>query len=689
MNERTPDGRHSRDHDLFPASTDGQAQGPPHRQRLDSEDSTSAGQAPPINVLIVDDESRNLLVLETILSGHGYRLVRAESANQALLALVVEEFALIILDIRMPGMTGLELAQMIKGRKKTALVPIIFLTAYYLEDQHILDGYGTGAVDYLQKPVNPMILRSKVAVFAELHRKSRELEIANRALLAEVIERRRAEEELDAQRQQLKGIITSAMDAIITVDEEHRVVIFNCAAESMFGYQAADVIGQPLDRFMPERYRQAHHHHMRAFGQTADPSRSMDRGSQLFGQRADGAEFPIEASISHIRVVGRTLFTVILRDITERKKAEEAVRASEAFTQSVMDSLSAYICVLDREGVILQTNETWREFGRMNADDTVVGTDCGCNYLEVCRQAMARGVSAVQSILEGIEAVQEGRLSTFSLEYPCHSPHEERWFLTRITPMKSGQGIVMSHTDISRLVRMGLELEQHVLLLGDKQQELEVLTGRLIEVQEQERKRIARDLHDDFNQRLAVLSVELAIVQRALVAAPEPIPRQLTAVRGQIVQLSNDLHDLAYKLHPSLLEHVGLEIALRDHIAQFTKQTGLPVTCLVRAVPGTLPPEIATALFRVIQESLQNVCKHAQATAVTVRLSGSSKGIGVSVRDNGKGFEMDRPSTQRPGIGLISMHERARLQGGYCKIRSCSTQGTTVCAWIPLSPEAI
>ena len=96
----------------------------------------------------------------------------------------------------MPGMTGFELAQMIKERKKTARVPIIFLTAYYNEDQHVLEGYDTGAVDYLHKPVNPAILRSKVAVFAELHRKSREIGLANRALLAEVSERRRAEEQL-------------------------------------------------------------------------------------------------------------------------------------------------------------------------------------------------------------------------------------------------------------------------------------------------------------------------------------------------------------------------------------------------------------------------------------------------------------------------------------------------------------
>jgi signal transduction histidine kinase len=151
----------------------------------------------PINILIVDDEPANLVVLETVLDNPAYRLVRAQSAEQALFALVKEDFALLILDIRMPGMTGIELAKLIKDRKKTARIPIIFLTAYYNEDQQMLEGYGIGAVDYLHKPVNAAILRSKVAVFAELHAKTREVELINHALRAEVTERRLAEEKLE------------------------------------------------------------------------------------------------------------------------------------------------------------------------------------------------------------------------------------------------------------------------------------------------------------------------------------------------------------------------------------------------------------------------------------------------------------------------------------------------------------
>src|SRR5215470_1396246 len=217
------------------------------------------GQA-PINILIVDDEPKNLTVLEAILDDPDYRLVRAASAEQALLALLADEFALLILDIRMPDVTGFELAHMIKARKKNANVPIIFLTAYYNEDQHIIEGYDTGAVDYLNKPVNPAILRSKVAIFAELHRKQRNLEDVNRALLAEVSSRRRAEEQLrelnstleqrvaertaslqqsegrlrDSERQ-LQELIAAVPAAIYTTDADGRITYFNQAAVDLTG----------------------------------------------------------------------------------------------------------------------------------------------------------------------------------------------------------------------------------------------------------------------------------------------------------------------------------------------------------------------------------------------------------------------------------------------------------------------
>ncbi len=633
-----------------------------------------------------------------------------------------------------------------------------------------------------------------------------------RTALNDISDRKGVELKLEAQRAQRETIIGAMTDAVIIADESHRVIVFNRAAEAMFLYRADDAIGQPLDRLIPERFRQAHHGHTNVFAERQGASSSMGRPTTLLGIRANGEEFLFEASISHARVDGRRIFTAVLRDITERRRVENQLRESEArlqaildnspgmvflkdvegryihvnrqfervfhmtreqvagktdeaifppeqaaafrandlkvfqaggplefeevamhddgphtsivfkfllndqegkpyalcglttditdrkmaeaallsseiFTSGILNSLSAHICVLDKDGVVLRTNDAWNQFARCNSNRVVPSIEVGQNYLDLCRQAMAGGQSTVQIILEGIEAVLAGSEPSFTQEYGYDSPDEERWFVMRVTPLKETRGVVISHTDISARVRMEQTLEEHVLQLSEKQDELESLTGKLIAGQEEERKRIARDLHDDFNQRMAALSVELESMERAAIVPAESLARQLAAIRSQVVQLSDDLHDLAYRLHPSLLEHVGLEVAMRDHVAEFTKRTGLPVTFTTSEVPGTLAPEIATSLFRVMQESLQNVFNHAMATHVTVKLSGSSKGIGLSVRDNGKGFDLGDKSARIKGLGLVSMQERTRGLGGFIRIHSFEREGTKVCAWIPHVPE--
>lgn len=151
---------------------------------------------PTLNLLLVDDQPENLVALESLLAQPDYKLTSVTSARDAMLELLRAEFALIVLDVEMPEMNGIELAHAIKERKKTRDVPIIFLSAHHDAERDILSGYGAGAVDYVTKPLNADILRSKVAVFAELYRKNRDLKLANAALEAEVAERRQVEQAL-------------------------------------------------------------------------------------------------------------------------------------------------------------------------------------------------------------------------------------------------------------------------------------------------------------------------------------------------------------------------------------------------------------------------------------------------------------------------------------------------------------
>jgi PAS domain S-box-containing protein len=297
-----------------------------------------------INILLVDDEPKNLTVLETVLEDPGYRLVRAQSPEEALLALVGQEFALLVLDIQMPGMTGFELAQLIKQRKKTAGVPIIFLTAFYSEDQHVLEGYGTGAVDYLHKPINPTILRCKVAVFAELHRRNRETARANQFLRNEVAARRRAEELLQQLNEDLEqrvaertasllqreremhSLADNTPDILTRFDRELRYVFVNSAIEKATGRRPAEFPGRAIREVgLPEDVCDVWERSLRYVFDTKKP-RSFEFGHpgpdglRLYTTRLV-PEFG--ASADPELVLGVT------QDITDQKHAEESLKNAD------------------------------------------------------------------------------------------------------------------------------------------------------------------------------------------------------------------------------------------------------------------------------------------------------------------------------------------------------------------------
>jgi PAS domain S-box-containing protein len=362
-------------------------------------------------------------------------------------------------------------------------------------------------------------------------------------------------------------------------------------------------------------------------------------------------------------------------DITKRKQTEEILRDREHEFHLLADNVPAFYAYVDRELRYRFVNKRYEEFFGRPASGIM-----GQYVKDVIGEINFKKIEPhLRETLSGREVS-----FTYSMELPNG---EARWMSARYMPdgdhVGKIKGALTLGSDVTFQKQAELALHQSQLVLREKREELQRLAEKLLTAQDEERKRIARDLHDDFNQRLAALSVELESLERAPIAIPELVRRQLAAIRSQVGQLSDDLHDLAYKLHPSLLEHVGLEVAMRDHVAEFTKRTGLPVTYIARKVPGTLSLELTTNLFRVMQEGLQNASKHARATGVIVRLSGSSKGIGLSIRDNGTGFDAEDKYARMKGLGLVSMQERMRLLGGFLRLHSRSRQGSKVCAWIP------
>jgi PAS domain S-box-containing protein len=296
---------------------------------------TTLREAPPaadraprddqVNILLVDDRAENLLALDAILESLGERLVRAHSGDEALKCLLTDEFAVILLDVQMPGLNGFETAELIKSRERTRFVPIIFLTAISKDEAYVFRGYSVGAVDYMSKPFQPDVLRSKVAVFVDLYRKQRQLKSQERLLREAAVRELELEHRARflAQEARMAQIVSTAMDAIMVLDADRHIVVFNRAAERMFGRSASEVIGGSVNDVI-------HDSELGRALTTIGSAPTADAATpELLSLTADGAtgeRFPLEASVSCLDIAGDRSFAIIARDVTDRLRAEEALR---------------------------------------------------------------------------------------------------------------------------------------------------------------------------------------------------------------------------------------------------------------------------------------------------------------------------------------------------------------------------
>ena len=302
--------------------------------------------ADDVDILIVDDRPENLLALEAILEPLHQRLVRASSGEETLRRLLERDFALILLDVQMPGMNGFETARLIKARERTKYIPIIFLTAISKEEAYVFEGYSVGAVDYLFKPFQPEILRSKVAAFVDLYVRQRN--VAAKEAVVRESERREMElrhmRELWESQARFREVVTSALDAIILFDNAGTITLFNSAAESMFGCTSAEAVGSPIARFFADEAQAVRELRVSAAGRDGndvpvpEPTANV---RALTGRRASNETFPIEASVSLLKSPRETTYTLIVRDVSERVRHEEMLKQQALSLANTMGELKA------------------------------------------------------------------------------------------------------------------------------------------------------------------------------------------------------------------------------------------------------------------------------------------------------------------------------------------------------------
>jgi PAS domain S-box-containing protein len=503
-----------------------------------------------VNILMVDDQPAKLLSYEVMLGGLGENLIKANSAREALEILLKTEVAVVLMDVSMPDLDGFQLAAMIRQHPRFQRTAIIFVSAVHLTDLDQLKGYEYGAVDYLSVPVVPELLRAKVRVFADLHRKTRQLETLNRELEQRVLERT---EELERKAElllQLNGELVGKnqeLDAIVRT--------------------APDII---------------------------------------FSRQADGQ-----------------------RDYISDRFYE--------YTGAPQGSANGF---------------GWVDY--VHPDDK--------------EQAMAQWLSCVES---GANYEAEYRMRSVTGSY--------NWFRARAVPIRDEAGNIVKWygtcSDIhdSKMLEQSIrdsaaELEKMVDL---RTNELQRLSVRLMTLQDQERRRIARDLHDGLGQELAVakMAVDKMLLHKSAKPADDGWP-QVSAIIDRAIQ---QVRTLSHLLHPPLLDEVGLLSALSWYVEGLSKRSGLETSLEVH--PDDFPrltTEVETAIFRIVQEALTNVFRHADAHKVWITLTRTDKRICVAVRDDGKGIGK-KIAELRPdsvGVGIGGMRQRARELGGELRLEN-------------------
>lgn len=521
----------------------------------------------------------------------------------------------------------------------------------------------------------PSCPSQRVRLKSEISRKQEKEERRYLVAIVDLTAEKALQQSLESQQARLNGIVESAMDAIVTVDEDQRIVLFNTAAERMFQSPATEAIGQPIDRFIPERFRDMHHEHMRRFAKSQTTTKQMGRLGLVWGRRADGDEIPLESSISQVEVEGKKLLTVIHRDVTDRVHMQKILQEERDFVSAVLNTAGALVVVLDPEGRIVRFNRACEGTIGYTADEVM-----GRPFWDVL--LTPQGVEPFKAALEQLRTTK----APYTHENYWQTKHGGlRWIVWSSTVLIGERG------DIDYFIATGLDqtekrqtdqaLREREQMLQHTQDRLRALANRLTTVAENERSRIARDLHDDASQRLAAILFDLSILQKAPDLS-ELHRESLQVIQERISSLSDDIHRLSYALHPKVLDDLGLVAAIRALIAGFTHDQRPHISLRTREVPQHIASHTGLCCYRVIQLALDNVIKHARAAHVQVTITSLPNGLGVCIADDGKGFNPDQ-ITSRPSLGLLSMKERALALSGHIRVRSSRNRGTHVHLRLP------
>ena len=465
----------------------------------------------------------------------------------------------------------------------------------------------------------------------------------------------------------LAAIVASSDDAIVSKTLAGIITSWNAGAERIFGYTAKETIGQHITLIIPRERR----------AEEDDILARLRRGEkidhfQTVRRHKDGTLIDVSVTISPVRdSSGRVIgASKVARDITAQKRAEKALRESEQRYQIVTDASPIMIWMSGTDKLCYYFNKGWLDF-------------VGHTLEEEVGNGWAAGVHPddFDRCLQIYESNFDARRS-FKMEYRLrHHSGQYRWILDHGVPRYKPDGTFEGYVGGCLDIHDQKEAAEKIRIADDSM--------RLMRVQDEERRRIAREFHDSAGQTLTVLGLSLAqLVQNAEVIAPG-LAKQGKDIEEVVQQLHREIRTTSYLLHPPLLDEAGLKSALNWYVQGIVERSGTTIDLSIADDFGRLPADMELAVFRVVQECLTNIHRHAESKTAYVRVARENGTVCIEVKDEGKGISPERLAEIRSrgsGVGISGMRERLRHFGGELNIENTGS-GTCVIARIPLPKE--
>jgi len=534
-----------------------------------------------------------------------------------------------------------------------------------------------------------------------------------RGFMIDITERRRGEEALEKQRAFLRQVIDVDPNFIFAKDREGRFTLVNQAMADVYGTTVEDLLGKTdadfnpnvdeveffrrmdLDvmdtlqgRFIPEERVTDAQGKVRWLQTVKRPMIGKDgTANQVLGSATDitqrkRAEETLQKRTEQAIRYQAVLLELAQMDNPDLLAAQKRITEEDAKTLGV-ERVSIWLFNEDRSAIACQ--DLYRLSQNTHEKGLTLQARQYPRYFHALEESRTVAANDAQSDPRTNEFT-EGYLRPFEITSMMDVPvwlhgkvvgivcHEHTGPIREWKPEE--QEFAASIADLVSLTLEAAERKRTEEALRD-------LTGRLIGAQEEERRRLARELHDDLTQRLAVVAIEAGKVEQQLQGGAEPVLEGLRRMKQEMIELSAVVHGISRQLHPSILDDLGLVNAIEAECVNFSQREGIQVKFTSKNVPATLPRDLALCLYRIAQESLRNIAKHAKTDKAVVTLAGTDGGILLSVRDYGMGFDPARVRGNG-GLGLISMAERVRLIQGDLSVESRPGQGTRIEVRVPL-----